>query len=49
MVIGGEGGGICITRQQENSEVKFIYLHNEFDLTDEGLEVNEKHEYSNCM
>jgi hypothetical protein len=38
----GEGGGICIKRQINKSEEKFLYDHNEYDFTDEGLDVNEK-------
>ena len=43
----GEGGGICISRQQNELGEKFIYHHNEFDPTDEGLEINNKDEYEN--
>ena len=43
----GEGGGICISRQINKSGVKFIFHHNEFDPTDEELEVNKKDEYDN--
>jgi hypothetical protein len=32
--IGGEGGGIKITRLNKGSEEIFIYHHNEFDPTD---------------
>ena len=45
--IGGEGGGICIKREKSQSEERFIYHHNEFDLTDEGLNVKIKDEYKN--
>jgi hypothetical protein len=45
--IGGEGGGICISRQTFKTEEKFLYDHGEFDPTDEGLEINEKREYQN--
>ena len=43
----GEGGGICIIRQTNNYDVKFIYQHSEIDPTDEGLEVNVNDEFSN--
>ena len=43
----GEGGGICISRQKRKSGTKFIYHHNEFDPTKEGLDVNKKNEYDN--
>lgn len=43
----GEGGGICISRQKNELGEKFIYHHNEFDPTDEGLEINTKDEYDN--
>ena len=43
----GEGGGICISRQKNKLGEKFIYHHNEFDPTDEGLDINKKDEYSN--
>lgn len=46
-VIGGEGGGICITRQLGKPEKIFIYKHNEFDPTDEGLDVNKNYEFLN--
>lgn len=42
----GEGGGICIMRQKNEKSEKFIYHHNEFDPTEEGLDINEKGEYS---
>jgi len=41
----GEGSGICITRQVDKSSTKFIYHHNEFDPTNEGLDLNKKDEY----
>lgn len=41
----GEGGGICISRQKNERGEKFIYNHNEFDPTNEGLDVNIKVEY----
>lgn len=43
--IGGEGGGITISRQKNESGVKYIYHHNEFDPTGEGLDVNINDEY----
>jgi hypothetical protein len=42
-----EGGGICISRQKNELGEKFIYHHNEFDPTDEGLDINKKDEYDN--
>ena len=45
--IGGEGGSICISRQKSESSEKFIYHHNEFDPTDEGLDVSINDEYNN--
>ncbi|MDX9696716.1 MAG: hypothetical protein RBT49_13080 [Bacteroidales bacterium] len=45
--IGGEGGGICIKREKSQSEERFIYHQNEFDPTDEGLDVKIKDEYIN--
>ncbi len=41
----GEGGSLLISRQINNSGVKFIYHHNEFDPTDEGLDINVNNEY----
>ena len=41
----GEGGGICINRQKNKTEEKFLYNHSEFDPTEEGLDVNEKGVY----
>ena len=41
----GEGGGIMISRKLDESEKRFIYHHNEFDPTDEGLDVNKVDEY----
>lgn len=38
--IGGEGGSISIYRNKEDLEKKFLYHHNEFDPTDEGLDVS---------
>lgn len=43
--VGAEGGGISIYRQREGSVEKFMLSHNEFDPTDEGLEVGIKKEY----
>jgi hypothetical protein len=43
----GEGGGIYISRQKTKTGQVFLYHHNELDFTDEGLDVNEKAEYSN--
>lgn len=43
----GEGGGICIYRQKNETEEKFLYNHSEFDPTDEGLNVNKTDEYKN--
>jgi hypothetical protein len=40
-----EGGSLTIMRKRNQNEEKFIYHHNEMDLTDEGLEINEKGEY----
>lgn len=42
-----EGGSLTIKRKRNRNGEKFIYHHNEMDLTDEGLEVNEKGEYEN--
>lgn len=41
-----EGGSICISRQVNKSGEKFIYHHNEFDPTDEGLDINKKDEFA---
>ena len=41
----GEGGAICITRQKNKTEEKFLYNHSEFDPTEEGLDINEKGVY----
>jgi hypothetical protein len=43
----GEGGGICISREINKSGAKFIYHLNEFDPTNEGLDINKKCEYDN--
>jgi len=42
---GGEGGGIAISRIHKKSGIKYIYHHNEFDPTDEGLDINKKSEF----
>lgn len=42
-----EGGGIHIMRINDASGEKFIYHHNEFDPTDEGMGVSRKGEYDN--
>lgn len=44
--ISGEGGGICINREKDALGETFIYTHNEFDPSDEGLDVNEKEVYN---
>jgi hypothetical protein len=44
--IGGEGGGIKITRLKYGSEEIFLYNHNEFDPTDEGLDINKTDHYN---
>lgn len=41
-MIGWEGGGICIMRQKSQTHERFVYEHNEFDPTDEGLDVYKK-------
>ncbi len=41
----GEGGGIYISRKKDEMGEKFIYHHNEFDASDEGLDVNIKDVY----
>jgi len=43
----GEGGEICIYRQNNDLGAKFLYQHNEFDPTNEGLDVNINGEYDN--
>lgn len=40
-----EGGGLTIKRLKDRNSVKFYYHHNEFDATEEGLDVNRKGEY----
>lgn len=42
-----EGGSLTIERKRNRNVEKFIYHHNEMDMTDEGLEVNKKGEYEN--
>lgn len=37
-----EGGGISIKRQKSKIHERFVYEHNEFDPTDEGLDVYKK-------
>ena len=44
--IGGEDGGITISRKKNKSGVKYIYHHGEFDPTGEGLDVNINDEYN---
>lgn len=41
-----EGGSLTIERKRNRNGEKFIYHHNEFDSTDEGLEINKNGEYS---
>lgn len=43
--IGAEGGSLTIERKRSRTGEKFIYHHNEIDLTDEGLGINKKAEY----
>jgi len=43
----GEGGAICISRQKDEISEKFIYHHNEFDPTEEGLSINKNDVYDN--
>lgn len=40
-----EGGEITISRKKDKSNVKFVYHHNEFDPTHEGLDVSLNDEY----
>ncbi|MCO5233095.1 MAG: hypothetical protein LC105_03605 [Chitinophagales bacterium] len=42
-----EGGSLAIVRKRNRNGEKFIYHHNEMDMTDEGLGVNKKGEYEN--
>ncbi len=42
-----EGGRIRIVRLRTKSGEKFVYHHNEFDPTDEGLDHSKKGEYKN--
>jgi hypothetical protein len=46
-MIGAEGGGLSISRQTGKAETKFIYNHNEFYSTDEGLHINNEYEFAN--
>ena len=41
-----EGGSLTIERKRNRYGEKFIYHHNEMDLTDEGLEINKSGEYT---
>lgn len=40
-----EGGSLSIVRIRYRNEEKFIYHHNEMDMTDEGLGIDRKGEY----
>lgn len=42
-----EGGSLTIKRKRNRNGEKFIFHHNEMDMTNEGLEVNKKGEYEN--
>jgi hypothetical protein len=42
----GEGGGICINRQKNKTEEKFLYNHSEFGPAEEELDINEQGVYS---
>lgn len=42
-----EGGSLSIIRIKYRNEEKFIYYHNEMDMTDEGLGIDKKCEYEN--
>lgn len=44
--IGGEGGGISISREVSDAGVAFIYHHSEFDPTGEGLAVKKHDVYT---
>lgn len=46
-VVLGEGGGLTISRVTRDSKTYFLYNHQEFDPTDEGLEINIEDIYSN--
>ena len=43
--IGAEGGGITIEKVYKDNKPVYIYEHNEFDPTDEGLDINQKYEF----
>lgn len=44
--IGGEGGSITIQRSFENGITSFLYIHNESDMGDEGLDVYKEMAFS---
>jgi hypothetical protein len=44
--VAAEGGSVAIERLQTKQGYKFMYHHNEMDMGDEGLEVNEKGAYT---
>ena len=44
--ISGEGGGISISRQKDETGEKFVYEHNEFDPLEEGLDVHKVVDYN---
>lgn len=43
----GEGGGLTISRTMIDGTEKFLYNHQEFDPTDEGMDINVKETYTN--
>jgi len=43
--IGAEGGGITIEKVYKDNKPIYIYKHNEFDPTDEGLDIYNKYEF----
>ncbi len=45
--IGGEGGEICILRKRIKTKYVFIYQHDEYDFSGEGLSVNKTTKYDN--
>lgn len=45
--VGGEGGSLTIERRKDSDGEKFIYHHNEMDMTDEGLGIDRKGEFDN--